>query len=86
MNKYPHMCRMDHEEVGHWLPDERCPVCLMRDDKDVVIAELVNVLEFVNLADKSLGFVSYQKQQELNKNALQAVQAALAKAKAVSNE
>ena len=31
-NIYPHMCRMDHEEIGHSdSNNERCPVC-RRDD------------------------------------------------------
>ena len=29
---YPHMCRMDHEEIGYRGDDERCPVCKRIDE------------------------------------------------------
>lgn len=30
---YPHMCRMDHIEIGHRdSSEERCPMCRMRDE------------------------------------------------------
>lgn len=38
MNSYPHMCRMDHEEIGHRDSNsERCPVC--RRDDDITAAQ-----------------------------------------------
>lgn len=33
-HRYPHMCRDGHPEVGHSTDNERCPVCLMRDERD----------------------------------------------------
>lgn len=29
---YPHMCRMDHDEIGYRGDGERCPVCIATDD------------------------------------------------------
>ena len=32
---YPHMCRMEHEEIGWRGDEEQCPVCIVRNqDKD----------------------------------------------------
>ena len=27
---YPHMCRMDHPEIGHFTDGEMCPVCQVK--------------------------------------------------------
>lgn len=34
MRSYPHMCRMDHVEIGHSMSDEdeRCPLCRALDE------------------------------------------------------
>lgn len=37
---YPHMCRMDHEEIGHRdSSEERCPMCRMRDEYEAQLAQ-----------------------------------------------
>jgi len=35
---YPHMCRMDHPEVGYKTEDEVCPVCKTENERDAAIA------------------------------------------------
>lgn len=39
--KFPHMCRMDHEEVRYGRrdgnDDERCPVCIVMDERDAAL-------------------------------------------------
>lgn len=38
---YPHMCRMDHVEIGHAdSSEERCPLCRAIDDTDYVRNQL----------------------------------------------
>ena len=34
MKSYPHMCRMDHPEIGHSVSDndDRCPLCRALDE------------------------------------------------------
>lgn len=40
-NSYPHMCRMDHEQIGHRdSENERCPVCLRDDEIERLRAEV----------------------------------------------
>lgn len=40
-NSYPHMCRMDHERIGHRdSENERCPVCLRDDEIERLRAEV----------------------------------------------
>lgn len=40
MNSYPHMCRMDHEEIGHRdSNNERCPLCRCIDERYAAICE-----------------------------------------------
>ena len=47
MPSYPHMCRMDHVEIGHAVSDddERCPLCRMHDDLAFERAANVNAGE-----------------------------------------
>jgi hypothetical protein len=38
---YPHMCRMDHVEIGHAdNTSERCPLCRALDSQRVLLAAL----------------------------------------------
>ena len=46
VQRMPHMCRDDHEEVWHaGSDDERCPICKVRDDQEKRIAELEAALK-----------------------------------------
>lgn len=41
MNEYPHMCRIDHQEIGHSDSDhEQCPLCRANDHIEELEAAL----------------------------------------------
>lgn len=44
MNTYPHMCRMDHTEIGHADSgdDERCPLCQVMAERDQLRADMAD--------------------------------------------
>ena len=39
-NSYPHMCRMDHPQIGHSTDEEMCPVCIERGLRESAEREL----------------------------------------------
>jgi hypothetical protein len=42
--EYPHMCRMDHDEIGHRDPEnEQCPLCRANDEIDFKDAEITRL-------------------------------------------
>lgn len=41
VRRYAHMCRMDHEQIGHNDSEhEQCPLCRAQDERDVLSTEL----------------------------------------------
>lgn len=47
---YPHMCRMDHVEIGHRdSSEERCPLCRAIDDRDAALARAEKAEEAIRL-------------------------------------
>jgi hypothetical protein len=42
---YPHMCRMDHEQIGHSSEEERCPVCVSIGQRDAAVGVCRSTLE-----------------------------------------
>lgn len=44
---YPHMCRMDHDDIGYRGDGERCPVCVVKDElaaRDRELAEAERII------------------------------------------
>lgn len=53
MNAYAHMCRMDHEEIGHNDSEhEDCPLCRMQNDRDALAERCEKLLEALREAER----------------------------------
>lgn len=53
MNAYAHMCRMDHEEIGHNDSEhEDCPLCRMQNERDVLAERCEKLREALQEAER----------------------------------
>lgn len=63
VRRYAHMCRMDHEQIGHNDSEhEQCPLCRAQDERDALSTELAEAkAEIERMREALLDFLAYFK-------------------------